>query len=237
VRGVALAAVVLVSPWAAHAYRPFEQTDADVAAQRAWELELGPVGVASQAQQRWFSPDFVVNYGVAPRFELVLDGAAVLPLASPSVATNLDLALLLKAVVRRGALQDEDGPSVALEGGALLPSVGLRSGIGASLACIVSERWTFATVHVNAELQLTREHQLGAVVGAIAEGPWAWTVRPVAEVLVESVELALARTAVLAGLVWRLSEHLSVDASARATWLGGAPILEGRAGLTVDVGG
>lgn len=178
-----------------------------------------------------------MNYGVAPRFELVLDGAAVLPLASPSVATDLDLGLLLKAVVRRGALQDEAGPSVALEGGALLPSVPLRSGVGASLACIVSERWAYATVHVNAEVQLTREHHFGAVVGAIAEGPWAWSVRPIAELLTESVQLELARTAVLAGLIWRLSEHLSVDASARATWLGGAPILEGRAGLTVTVGG
>ena len=41
------------------------------------------------------------------------------------------------------------------------------------------------TVHVNGTLLITHEHTLGAVAGAIVEGPSQCKVRPVAEVRVE----------------------------------------------------
>src|SRR4051812_4386564 len=72
---LAVAVMGLLLPSTASAYRPFEQTDADVVGPHLVEVELGPV--ALQRAGRDFllvAPSLVVNYGVAPRFELVLEG-------------------------------------------------------------------------------------------------------------------------------------------------------------------
>ena len=59
-----------------------------------------------------------------------------------------------------GSLQDETGPSVATEFGVLLPDSNGGSGVGASLPGIVSQRWDWGPIHLNAETALTREHRL-----------------------------------------------------------------------------
>src|SRR5436309_12377271 len=76
-----------------------------------------------------------------------------------------------------GSLQDRSGPSVGLEVGLLLPGVGADSGVGSSFAGIVSQRWSAMTLHVNGELLVTHDHNLGAFAGAIVEGPSKWAIR------------------------------------------------------------
>jgi hypothetical protein len=73
-----------------------------------------------------------------------------------------------------GILQDKSGPSVATEFGVLLPDSTGNSGVGASWAGIVSQRWDWGTAHFNAETALTRDHHADVFVGTILEGPPKW---------------------------------------------------------------
>ena len=91
----------------------------------------------------------------------------------------------LKHVVVPGSLQDKSGPSVATEFGVLLPDSTGDSGVGASWAGIVSQRWDWGTVHFNAETALTRDHHADVFVGSIIEAPSTWKVRPVSEFFYE----------------------------------------------------
>jgi hypothetical protein len=54
--------------------------------------------------------------------------------------------------------------------------------LGASIALIASQRWPSTTLHVNIMAEQTREGNLDVLAGAIFEGPFGWTVRPVGEV-------------------------------------------------------
>src|SRR5258708_13214663 len=65
-----------------------------------------------------------------------------------------------------------------------LPDSTGSSGVGASLAGIVSQRWDWGTIHLNAETALTRDHHADLFLGAIIEGPSKWSVRPVAKFFV-----------------------------------------------------
>jgi len=49
----------------------------------------------------------------------------------------------------------------------------------------VSQRWEWGTIHLNAEMALTRDHHADLFLGPIIEGPSRWSVRPIAEFLVE----------------------------------------------------
>ncbi len=230
----ALAAALLVAaPAMARGYRPFDQTDAAVAPPRVVELELGPIDWVRAGGAGSLAPNFTFNYGVADRLELVVDGRSRLRLASqaPGERSDVSAAVLLKGVVRRGALQDAPGPSVALEAGVLLPSWPGGGGAGASLAGIVSYRWPALTVHANLEGAVTREHDLDAVGGAILEGPDAWIVRPVAEGWVERVA-GRSDVSGLAATIWRVGEALALDAAARVGREEGVRVVELRAGLT-----
>src|SRR5438477_7623547 len=67
-------AALLLSPEAS-AYRPFDQTDAAVAEYRGIELELGPASLArSSAELVLVAPSLVINYGILPQAELILEG-------------------------------------------------------------------------------------------------------------------------------------------------------------------
>jgi hypothetical protein len=110
----------------------------------------------------------------------VFEGQGQTPL-SPSGPTSLTAAgAFLKHVLRPGSLQDKIGPSVATEFGVLLPDGTGSSGVGASLAGIVSPRWDWGTIHLNAQTALTRDHHADLFLGGI-EGPSKWSVRPVVD--------------------------------------------------------
>jgi hypothetical protein len=227
--------VMCFSVWSssAWAYRPFDGTDAAVAAPGELEIELQPAGrLRESGTTSLIAPATVINYGLSEGWEAVLEGQGQTPL-SPSGPTSLTTAgAFLKHVLQPGSLQDKAGPSIATEFGMLLPDSTGNSGVGASLAGIVSQRWDWGTIHLNAETALTRDHHADLFVGGIIEGPSKWTVRPVAEFFYEKDFGQFETVSALVGLIWRVRDNLSFDVGLRHALTSGHPVNEIRAGLT-----
>src|SRR5262245_931964 len=144
----------------AFAYRPFDGTDAAVADPGEMEIELQPAGAKSSGGQKTIvAPATVLNYGFAKDWELVLETRAETPLSESGPTVWSDSGVFLKHVLRPGVLQDQAGPSIATEFGALLPDTIGSNHFGASVAAIISQRWDWGTAHLNIAGALTREQQ------------------------------------------------------------------------------
>ena len=229
------AVFIVLCPLRALAYRPFDQTDADVAKSREIEIELGPVAFLHERGRNSLVPGLVLNFGFTDRLEGVLEGHAGIALGALAPGDErwaLEPALLLKAVLREGSLQEKDGPSIALEAGVLLPDVPGPTPAGASLALIISQRWPAPTLHVNLMAERSREGSVDFLGGAIAEGPMDWTVRPVGEFWVARAGDAALTSSLLGGAIWRAREGLSFDTAIRVVPLLEQPAFELRLGLT-----
>jgi hypothetical protein len=217
----------------ARAYRPFDGTDAAVAAPGEVEIELQPAGRLRDATgTSLIAPATVFNYGLSEGWEAVLEGQGQAPLSSSGPTSLMAAGAFLKHVLQPGSLQEKSGPSVATEFGVLLPDSTGNSGVGASLAGIVSQRWDWGTIHLNAETALTRDHHGDVFIGSIIEGPSTWTVRPVAEFFYEN-EFGKSETiSGLIGLIWRVRDDLSFDVGLRHALTNGHSVNEVRAGMT-----
>jgi hypothetical protein len=230
----ALLIAMLASP--ALAYRPFDSTDAGVAAPGEFELELGPVGWLSEGADRFrVAPAVVANFGLPWRSELVLEGerqVALDPAPGTPQSSIVDTGVTVKTVLREGVLQDAIGPSVAAEYGLLLPEVHGESGTGASVAGIVSQRWETGTLHLNAAFAWNREHEPDLFLGAILEGPYSWPLRPVAEIFGEQASSGPRTSSALVGAIWRARDDLTFDVGLRFAHSGDELVREVRLGLT-----
>jgi len=237
--GPLIAALALCASRPAFAYRPFDGTDAAVAERGQLEIELGPVGLLREGSDRFLVlPALIANVGFAERLELVLEGRHHLLLGAAAGvprARLVDTALSLKGVVRQGELQDSSGPSVAIEVGALLPTLNDEAGVGAQAAVIVSRRFSQATIHLNGGVAFSRSHELEPVGSVIVEGPPRWVVRPVLELFSEGPVAGPFALTGLVGVIWRSSESLAFDAGLRAGRAAGQTLFEGRLGLTFAV--
>ena len=224
---------LMASSVPAWAYRPFDGTDAAVAAPGELEIELQPAGgLREGGNTTLVAPATVFNFGLSEGWEAVFEGKGQTPL-SPSGPTNLVAAgAFLKHVLQPGTLQGKTGPSVATEFGVLLPDSTGGSGVGASLAGIISQRWDWGTIHLNAETAFTRDHHGDVFLGSIIEGPFEWTIRPVAEFFYEREFSRSETISGLVGLIWRVRDNLSLDIGLRHALTNGHPVNEVRAGLT-----
>jgi len=227
----------------AHAYRPFDGTDADVAETGNFELELGPVHWYSQSERHsLIAPATVLNVGFLPRWELVIDFQNFVGLDTPAGQPRdqlLDTDIFTKVVLLPGVLQgDGTRPSVAVEFGPLLPQVNGPESFGASTDVIVSQRWRNFTVHVNNWFELTRgDLHLDWFEGAILEGTYEQPLRPVAEVFVEHEFVAnLTTWSALVGAIWRQSDAFDFDVGLREARVGDERATEIRLGLTWRLG-
>ena len=233
-----LLAVLCLAP-DARAYRPFDQTDADVAELHVMELELGPTQVQTAGGRTTLVPTFIFNLGVFPAWELVIDGAASGVVAGPrepGEVAQLEVGVSLKGVLRQGSLQGGEGPSIAIEPEILLPATAGASGFGFDVGLIISQRWPALTVHLNLLPAWSRAHNLAGLAGVIVEGPATWVVRPVAETYLEAEHGVPGVTVSgLLGLVWRLSPRVAPDAAVRVARVSGTDVFEVRVGLTWDV--
>lgn len=234
-----VAAGVALAPAAARAYRPFNGTDADVAAWHEVELELGPVGWLREGSDGLVVvPAGIFNYGLWPRWELVLEGKQFYrphPSGERRFAVT-DTALNLKHVLRDGVLQGGGGASVATEVGVLLPTFHAEPGVGGAATVIVSHAVGPMVAHWNAEGFLSRAHEPGGFAGVIAE-PLGWRLRPVSELFVEAERRAGWTASALAGAVFAFADSLSFDAAlrvARSVPIAGRAFgeVEARLGLT-----
>jgi len=193
-------------------------------------VEFGPVGFRHDDSGRTLiAPAFVINYGFAKNWELVLEGRAEHPL-TPAEDDNrsrfVDDAVSLKGVLHEGVLQGKTGPSIATEFGVLLPEINGVARAGASWAVIVSDRWSLGTIHVNAGASLTREQHGDVFVGTIVEGPYDWTVRPVAEIRYEREFDTKETFSGLIGIIWKARDNLAFDLGVREAWVNGRPETE-----------
>lgn len=239
----ATALATLTNAPQAHAYRPFDGTDADVAELGTFELELGPVHWYSQGESHYLiAPATVLNLGYAPGWELVVDFQNFVGLERvPGVAQDqlLDTDVFTKVVVLPGSLQHVGrGPSVAMELGPLLPNIDGEKGFGVSSNLIVSERWAGVTVHLNNWFQLTRgDLRADWFEGVIIEGDPEKRVRPISEWFVEHEFIAGITTfSGLVGGIWRAREGLDLDVGLREASIGGERVSEVRLGFTWTLG-
>src|SRR2546426_12619554 len=82
---------IFIISWPGHslAYRPFDWTDAAVADIGELEIEFGPVGFRRTDTERTvIAPAYVLNYGFAKNWELVLEGQGEHPLAPAEDTRN-----------------------------------------------------------------------------------------------------------------------------------------------------
>jgi hypothetical protein len=233
--GLLLLSVMIAGwPQGALAYRPFDSTDPAVADPGELEIELSPVSLRTDDfGDTWIAPQLKINYGIAPNWELVIEGQGEHPQFEGLPSVMVDNAVFLKHVVREGTLQEQPGPSIAIEFGALLPGINDESGVGAEVAGIIGGLWSWGAVYFTAAAALNRDQDGEMFLGAIIEGPLDWTVRPVAEIVYER-ELGTSSEvfAGLLGVIWEAREGLAFDLAVRQAAVDGEPETEIRAGLT-----
>jgi hypothetical protein len=226
---LALALSLAVLP-SARALRPFDGTDAAVARQGALEFEFGYLDLLREGGEKaMLAPALVLNAGIAPGSELVLEGrlrTRFAGTADGARTTLRDAAISWKHVWRDGVLQEAPGASVASECGALLPTAP-RERTGLACTGVVSRRLAGATLHVNAALARTRERAWERSLGLIVEGPSQGPLRPVAE-----LQAGAGTRSALAGLIFAVADKLDVDIAVRAARSGATSVAELRAGLT-----
>src|SRR6516165_8320398 len=104
--GLALMALAAAIAKPAFAYRPFDGTDADVAAEGEFELELGPAQYLSLPDGAYvLAPATVLNLGLLRGLELVVDFKQFVSLERVTPQSRvrlLDTDVFIKAIVRRG---------------------------------------------------------------------------------------------------------------------------------------
>jgi hypothetical protein len=225
------------APVTAHAYRPFDGTDADVAKPGEFELEMGPGYMAGPAMPPTFAlPTMVLNQGMGHGFEFVVDGTNQMPLhraGGEPVASLVDTDVQLKWLFHEGSLQGRSGLSAATEFGPLLPT-SEQGHYGADANVIVSQRWSALTLHLNNGYVRTRDAKNEIVSSLIFETLARHAVHPVAEVLFRHEMEVGSDTvySVLVGGIWRTSDSLVFDFGAREELVDRNPATEVRIGLT-----
>ena len=106
VSGSIIALCLIAWSGPASAYRPFDGTDAAVAAPGELEIELQPVGrLRESGTTTLIAPATVINYGLSEGWEAVFEGQGQ-TLLSPSGPTSLTSAgAFLKHVLQPGSLE------------------------------------------------------------------------------------------------------------------------------------
>lgn len=235
--GIRAAALLIVfialSPMPASAYRPFVSTDAAVADVHEVEIELGYFNLEREkGRNNFIVPTVVLNYGFLPHIEAV--GEFVVREAAHERAHVGDAALSLKAVLREGALQEKDGPSIAVEAGPLLPG-GAPDERRAGFKGLAILSGAFAPVvwHVNLGGGVNRQSRGFLDWGVIGELPVYPRFRMVAEINGESVSHRAGETSALLGAILKAPwKNLFLDAGIRRGIGGAAPPWFFTAGLT-----
>lgn len=228
-----LSFVLVIWGRTAFAYRPFDGADASVTEPGEFQIEVGPVQPLQAGSERLLvAPALGFSYGIARDWELGWHSDVAHERFGERRTRIMGNAVTLKRLLREGSLQDDAGPSMATEFGLLLPGVNDEYGTGAIARGVVSQQWQYLTVHVTAAATISREHNRDLFVSTILEGPNAWRVRPVMEVLHEQETAVGHTTSLLIGAIWRVRETLSFDFGLREASIPDQRQREVRAGFT-----
>ena len=223
---------------ASEAYRPFDLTDADVVKRHYFEFELGPaelVGVGAEHSLR--APNFTINYGLATGREIALEGnnhVALEPESDEPHAQLEDVAIAMKQIMRRGSLQDESGPSIAIENEITFPARG-EEHLGTAASLIVSSASKRGSTHFNVEGERLPEGRNAGSVGMIFEASDRYGVAPAVELSLAAVDGALPEHSAVFGLIYVPREGLEYDVALRFAGSGTEKSFEIRAGLTCQI--
>jgi hypothetical protein len=225
---------VLSVPATARAYRPFDGTDAAVADEGEFEAETGMRYAATHGGSGLAVPATVLNLGILPNVEAVLDFEPLL-FQTAGEAPRFALVgtdVFAKWVFRRGSLQGASGPSLALEAGPLLPEFNGDARFGAQASLIGSERSRELMGHLNVLGALSRLGNPGVLGSLILEGLPESRVRPVTELLVEAVRHEQTTYSALEGFIWTARDWLVFDSALRVGRIDRHELFELRAGVT-----
>lgn len=223
-----------MSAWA---YRPFESTDAAVVDPKEVEIELGYLTWERAGSENTFlTPQLVLNFGVINNLEVIAEFE--IEHTANDETELVDPALLVKAVLKEGILQDKRGISFAVEVGVLLPStISEESGVGFEVVGIVSGLASPFTYHVNVGGGVDRvDSRTVGLWGVIVEFPVGSELRVVGEINGESVRDERADNSALLGLIWEPSSspNLVLDIGIRTGISGAAPDWGVTLGLSVN---
>lgn len=219
----------------AFAYRPFVSTDAAVADEHTWDIELGFVNLSQEdGQTTVATPSLRVNYGLRKNWEVVGEADVQMYQEGPDRDSELrEPGLSLKGVVREGVLQHQQGPSVALESGILLPSTVRGEGrTGFEGLGVVSGRLFDVVYHLNLGGELDR-HELNpnGLWGVIIEYPFEGKIRLVGEVTGVVKRRDVPENSGLLGIIVEVG-RVDVDVGVRAGLSAAAPDWGVTSGIT-----
>lgn len=226
--------LLIFSPYSAFGYRPFASTDAAVADAKEMEIEIGYFNLErDRGRSTFVIPKAVINYGLIQNLEVVGEFAVEEPRRGS--ARLVDAALSLKAVLKQGVLQEQDGVSFAVEAGPLLPSTDkVEKRVGFEGIGILSGKLEPLTYHLNFGGGIDRARNNAFVIwGAIVELPMTERLRLAAEVNGESVEGSRGASSGLVGLIWKTPlNNLFLDAGIRKAITGAVAPWTFTTGLT-----
>ncbi len=224
-------------PMSGWAYRPFESTDADVVDAGEIEIELGYFALEhAHGDNGFITPQLVFNYGLTDSLEFIAEFEVEHP---PNEETELvDPALLVKAILKEGVLQDKQGISFAVEAALLLPTADSEEDrVGYEAIGIFSGQVNRFTYHVNLGGGVDRvDHRTFGVWGVILELPVSSELVLVGELNGESVPDGRAENSGLLGLIWEPSSvpNIALDVGIRRGISSEAPDWGVTLGLSVS---
>ena len=161
---------------------------------------------------------FVVCWGGAAQAYRPFDGTDAAVAETGEVEIELGPVEYLRDGAERALLAPDvriNYGFTATEFGILMPGINDEHGTEAVLNGIVSQRWDLETVHLNAQIELTREQHADYFLDTIMEGPRDWGVRPVCEIFYER-DVSLFRTrSALIGAIWQVQDNIAVDLGLR----------------------
>lgn len=222
-------------PQYAFAYRPFISTDASVADKGGRQIELGFFNIShDDDEDEIIVPNFRFNYGIFKNWEFVSEfDAQVYKEGENQDGEIKDPAVFLKGVLREGILQNQQGPSFAVELGVLLPSTvkGERN-TGVEGVAIFTDKISNWVYHFNLGIELDRENFApNGIWGVILEYPFGGGLRSVAEVNGVIKRHGPSDNSGLAGFIWGIG-GTDLDFGIRKGFSNAAPDWELTTGIT-----
>jgi hypothetical protein len=210
--------LLLFRPSLARAYRPFDGTDAGVAAADRLEVEFSPLGYVRVGSERLLvNPVLALTYGAGSGFDFGAEARRLMVMSPDGDGAEPkldDVQLSAGKVLKSGSIQEREGVSIAVEGILLLPTTDENAfGVGSRL--VVSRSWEDLALHLNGDISKSRTDNTGWFTSLIAEGPGWWGVRPVGEVSLEGEGEATALRALLLGVIWQTRSGLAMDFAIR----------------------
>ena len=215
----------------------FDTNDATTVDPGELEFEIQPVGLYyGEGDDTYFVlPSFMAYVGLESGVDLLFLARGYRPVGGGGYSIG-DTQALLRFQLRDGNyVGDEDGASVVLQAGMLLPTYNDAEGVGFSYALLISHNLGYLTYHANLQVDYRRGPAFGFFGSFAIEGPEAWPVRPALEFYVD-VEGDAAEGSALLGAIVDVGEKASVMAGARLGQTRDGAVVEGRLSLWFHVG-